>query len=79
MYKDGSGVVDQTLSFGYDAGTGQVIVQYDGSLATAGGSQVQTRRFTATVPADGTAGTVGSALNQAANQVAGEVAKWIAG
>jgi len=65
--------------FGYDAGTGQVIVQYDGSLSTAGGTRVETRRFTATVPADGTAGTVGSALNQAANQVAGEVAKWIAG
>ena len=40
--------------FGYDAATGQVIVEYDGALSTAGGTQVQTRRFTATVPADGT-------------------------
>lgn len=65
--------------FGYDAGTGQVIVQYDGSLSTEGGTRVEARRFTATVPADGSAGTVGPALNQAANQVAAEVAKWIGG
>ena len=65
--------------FGYDAGTGQVIVQYDGSLSTDGGTRVETRRFTATSAADGTAATVGPALNQAANQVAAEVAKWIGG
>ena len=63
--------------FGYDAQTGQVIVQYDGSLSTAGGNRVETRRFTAAVPADGTAATVGPALNRAANQVALEVAGWI--
>jgi cholesterol transport system auxiliary component len=65
--------------FGYDAGTGQVIVQFDGSLSTDGGTRVETRRFTATSAADGTAATVGPALNQAANQVAAEVAKWIGG
>lgn len=65
--------------FGFDAQQGVVIVQYDGALATQGGTHVQTRRFTATVPADGTAATVGSSLNQAANQVAREVAAWIAG
>ena len=63
--------------FGYDAATGQVIVTYDGSLSTAGGNRVETRRFTATAPADGTSATVGYALNQAANQVAQDVAKWI--
>jgi cholesterol transport system auxiliary component len=56
-----------------------VIVQYDAALSTAGGTRVDTRRFTATVPADGTAGSVGPALNEAANQVAGEIAKWIGG
>ncbi len=56
--------------FGYDAQSGQVVVQYDGALSSAGGNQVQTRRFTAMVPADGSAGTVGPALNRAANQVA---------
>jgi cholesterol transport system auxiliary component len=63
--------------FGYDTATGQVIVEYDGSLASAGGAQVQTRRFTASAPADGTAATVGPALNRAANQVAQQVAQWI--
>jgi len=65
--------------FGYDAQQGMVVVQYDASLATQGGTHVQTRRFTAALPADGTAATVGPALNQAANQVAREVAAWIGG
>ena len=65
--------------FGYDAQTGQAVVVFDGSLSTAGGSRVEARRFTATVPADGTGPSVGPALNRAANQVALEVAKWIGG
>ena len=65
--------------FGYDAQTGQVVVVYDGSLSTEGGSRVESRRFTATAPADGTSTTVGPALNRAANQVAGEIARWIGG
>jgi cholesterol transport system auxiliary component len=69
----------QLQRFGYDASTGQVVVTYDGSLSAAGGSRVETRRFTATAPADGTAATVGPALNRAANQVALDVAKWIGG
>lgn len=72
-------VSGQLQKFGYDARAGQVVVQYDGALSSAGGAQVETRRFTATVPADGTAGTVGPALNQAANQVAAEIATWIGG
>ena len=63
--------------FGYDASTGQVVVTYDGSLSTAGGNRVETRRFTATAPADGTAATVPAALNRAANKVALDVAKWV--
>ena len=63
--------------FGYDTAEGKVIVRYDGALASPGGTRVETRRFEAKVPADGTARTVGPALNQAANQVAGEVAQWI--
>jgi cholesterol transport system auxiliary component len=65
--------------FGYDAQTGQVTVTYDGTLSTEGGTRVETRRFTASVPADGTAATVGPALNRAANQVAMEAARWIGG
>ena len=69
----------QLQRFGYDASTGQVVVTYDGSLSAGGGARVETRRFTATAPADGTAATVGPALNRAANQVALDVAKWIGG
>jgi cholesterol transport system auxiliary component len=70
-------VSGQLQRFGYDASTGQVVVTYDGSLSTAGGARVETRRFTATAPSDGTAASVGPALNRAANQVALDVAKWI--
>lgn len=72
-------VTGELRRFGYDSPSGQAIVQYDAALSTAGGSRIDTRRFTATVPADGTAGTVGPALDRAANQVAIEVAKWIGG
>lgn len=72
-------VSGELQKFGYDASTGQVVVTYDGSLSTAGGGRVETRRFTATAPADGTAASVGPALNRAANQVAMDVAKWIGG
>jgi len=70
-------VSGQLQHFGYDASMGQVVVTYDGSLSTAGGARVETRRFTATAPSDGTAASVGPALNRAANQVALDVAKWI--
>ena len=65
--------------FGYDAQAGAVIVRYDGALSTAGGTRVETRRFEAQVPADGTARSVGPALNTAANQVAAQIAGWIGG
>ena len=72
-------VTGQLSSFGYEAGEGSVIVRYDAALATAGGTRVETRRFEARAPADGTAATVGPALNAAANQVALQVAQWIGG
>jgi cholesterol transport system auxiliary component len=72
-------VTGELQRFGYDTATGQVIVQYDASLSANGGTRVETRRFTATAPADGTSATVGPALNRAANQVALDVAKWIGG
>ena len=72
-------VTGQLHRFGYDTASGQAVVVYDASLSTAGGSRVEARRFTASVPADGTGPSVGHALNSAANQVALEVAKWIGG
>jgi cholesterol transport system auxiliary component len=69
-----------TLSrFGYDSAEGMALVRYDGALSTAGGTKVETRRFEARVPADGTANSVGPALNAAANQVATQIAAWIGG
>ena len=65
--------------FGYDTAESMVVVRYDGALSTAGGTRVETRRFEARAPADGTAATVGPALNTAANQVATDVARWIGG
>lgn len=63
--------------FGYDAPSQQVMVVYDASLSTQGGSRVETRRFTARAPSDGSGPSVGPALNRAANQVALDVARWI--
>ena len=68
-------VTGELLRFGYDASSGQVMVVYDAELSAAG--KVESRRFTAAAPADGTARSVGPALNRAANQVATEVAQWI--
>jgi cholesterol transport system auxiliary component len=65
------------LDLGYDASTGSVVVRYDAVLQTQDGN-VRTRRFESRVPgiaADVTA--VGPALNEAANQVAAEVAEWV--
>lgn len=72
-------VSGQLYRFGYDDAARAVIVQYDGALSTQGGARVETRRFEAQVPSDGTALSVGPALNRAANQVALDAAKWIGG
>lgn len=72
-------VTGQLQRFGFDEAEQAVIVRYDASLATAGGTRVETRRFEARVPATGVAESVGPALNRAANQVALEVAGWIGG
>ena len=70
-------VTGELARFGYDASSGQAMVVYNASLSTAGGTRTETRRFVASVPADGTGRSVATALNSAANQVATEVATWI--
>ena len=70
-------VTGELMNFGYDASTRDVVVTYDATMSNAAGNAVQARRFTASAGADGTAATVGPALNRAANQVALDVAKWI--
>jgi cholesterol transport system auxiliary component len=71
----GTVVSGQLQRFGYDAATGQAVVEYDAILSS--GSRVESRRFTAAAPADGTGPSVGPALNSAANQVARQVAEWV--
>ena len=67
----------QLQRFGFDAQTGQVVVEFDAAISTRDGTRVETRRFVARQPADGTGASVGPALNRAANQVATEAAQWI--
>ena len=70
-------VSGELQSLSYDAATGQAVVRFDGALSTAGGTRVETRRFEANAPSDGTAQSIGPALNRAANEVSLEVASWI--
>ena len=75
----GARLSGELRNFGVDGSSGQVVVTFDGSLIRTGdGNKVEKKRFEARVPVspvDYT--TVGPALNQAANQVASEVADWV--
>jgi cholesterol transport system auxiliary component len=62
--------------FDYDAASGQAVAIYDAALARQGGG-VTTQRFEARVPATADATGVAAALNQATNQIAAEVARWV--
>ena len=72
----GARVSGQLMKFGIDAESQSAIVRFDAAVAR--GTSIQTRRFEARVPVAAIkAGPVGTALNQAANQVAAEVADWL--
>ena len=65
-------------TFGLDAATREAVVTFDGALQRAGQPATEKRRFEARVPVTAIdAASTGPALNQAANQVAAEVADWI--
>ncbi|MFB0613477.1 ABC-type transport auxiliary lipoprotein family protein [Aurantiacibacter poecillastricola] len=67
----------QLVDMGYDATTGSAVVRFDAVLQAADGT-VRTRRFEERIegiPAE--ADAVGSALNDAANLVADQVAEWV--
>jgi cholesterol transport system auxiliary component len=71
-----SGTLD---TFGIQADRMEAVLVYDAALAR-GADRVETRRFEARVPVAAVdAASAAPALNQAANQVAGEVAAWIGG
>ncbi|MFW2351352.1 ABC-type transport auxiliary lipoprotein family protein [Qipengyuania sp.] len=64
-------------AFGYDARSREAVVTFD-AVRNSADSAVVTRRFEARVPvAAPETGFVGPALNQAANDVAGQVADWL--
>lgn len=64
--------------FGIDADKSEAVVAYDASLQRGAEPVFEKRRFEARVPvAKIDSETVGPALDQAANQVAAEVADWI--
>ncbi len=74
----GATMTGELRSFGVDAPSSSVLVTFDAALFRASGSPLEKRRFEASVAvAAVTTGEVGVALNQAANQVAGEVADWV--
>lgn len=74
----GARLSGELRSFGVDATTKEAVVTYDASLTRGSASVVEKRRFEARVAVAAVeAGAVGIGLNQAANQVAGEVADWV--
>jgi cholesterol transport system auxiliary component len=64
-------------AFGLDAGRMEAVLVYDAAVSR-GKDSVETRRFEARVPVAALdAASAPAALNQAANQVAAEVAAWV--
>jgi cholesterol transport system auxiliary component len=65
-------------TFGLDATSREAVVTYDASLVRTDPANVEKRRFEARVPVTAIdAASAGPALNQAANQVAVQVADWV--
>ena len=74
----GARLTGELRDFGVVAASNEAVVTYDAALVRADGKTVEKRRFAARVPvASITPVPVASALEQAANQVAGEVADWV--
>lgn len=64
--------------FGFDAATREAVVTFDAALIRDGATTIEKRRFDARVPVAAIDATnAGTAISQAANQVAGQVAQWV--
>lgn len=75
----GTRLTGQLIMFGLDADRMEAVALYDAQLAR-GRAAVVTNRFEARVPvATADAATVAPALNRAANEIAAQVARWVAG
>ena len=77
----GTRITGTLIKFGFDPNAMQVVIIYDAAMARGGPTGgVVTNRFETRLPvAEATPAAVAPALNQAANQLAGEVAAWIGG
>jgi cholesterol transport system auxiliary component len=76
-FDPGTRLTGTLQEFGLDATRMEVVARYEAALARRGGGVVM-RRFEARVPVGlADAATVSPALNQAANEVATQVASWI--
>lgn len=74
----GAQLSGELRTFGVDADTSEAVVTFDASLLRGENPVFEKRRFEARVPVTKIeAAPVAAALNQAANQVAAEVADWI--
>ena len=75
----GTRLTGQLQTFGLDPATMEAVIVYDAAVAASGGG-IRTNRFEARVPvAEATPAAVAPALNQAANQLAEQVAAWLGG
>ena len=73
----GSQISGRLLDFGYDVRTASVVIRAD-ATRDLGQGNITTRRFESIVPVgEATAALVSPALNQAANEVAGQIADWV--
>jgi cholesterol transport system auxiliary component len=78
MLEPGARLSGELRAFGVEAGSLQAVVAYDAALTRKDGNVVEKRRFEARVPVSAIEpGPAGVAINQAANQVAAEVADWV--
>lgn len=67
-------------AFGLDAASSNAVVTFDATLVRPGQTRVEKQRFEARVPVAAIdAASAGPALNDAANQVAAQVADWVRG
>ena len=76
----GTRVSGRLIDMGYDTRTGSVVVRFEAIRSTTGNAVVSTKRFESVVPGiEAKPEAVGPALNQAANDVATQVAGWVVG
>ena len=76
----GTRVSGRLIDMGYDTRTGSVVVRFEAIRSTTGNAVVATKRFESVVPGiEAKPEAVGPALNQAANDVATQVAGWVVG